>query len=375
MVHSMKYFSNKVATGLAFCNRDKERAALVENIISNEHSVVVAPRRYGKTSLVLRAIEEAKTPYAMVDLFCVVYEREIIRKVAKGVAQITGQLMSRTEKAISFLENVFRLASIGFKAGQMEVIVEFSPNKTTTDHIEDLLLGLEKVAAKANKSVVFFIDEFQDLLKVEQSKQVQAAIRSVAQLSQYVSYVFSGSSRYMLEKIFEDRNQPLYMMCHKLMLKRISEEHLGLHLKKASKARWGKELEVAIIEQILKLTECHTYYFNTLCRAAFLPDAPPTVEDIEQLWHEQLGKHKEKIIAELEKLSANRIKVLSKIALLGEVYKPNSQSFLEAVQLSISSTQTSIEYLLDNDYLYRTDKHSLKLVDPLMRLFLVERQL
>ena len=68
----MGYFSHKVATGEAFCNREDERAVLKHNIAENIHTVVYGPRRYGKTSLVCRAIEESGHPHAMIDLFCVV---------------------------------------------------------------------------------------------------------------------------------------------------------------------------------------------------------------------------------------------------------------------------------------------------------------
>jgi hypothetical protein len=47
------------------------------------------------------------------------------------------------------------------------------------EQIEDLLQGLEKIAQRANRKVVLFIDEFQDILKVEKSSSIQAAIRSV----------------------------------------------------------------------------------------------------------------------------------------------------------------------------------------------------
>lgn len=44
-----KYFPQGIAHANAFCNRDKERAAIKNNIAANEHLVLIAPRRYGKT--------------------------------------------------------------------------------------------------------------------------------------------------------------------------------------------------------------------------------------------------------------------------------------------------------------------------------------
>ncbi|MFZ9035577.1 MAG: AAA family ATPase [Francisellaceae bacterium] len=369
----MKYFSTKVATEQSFCNRQAQRMELVDHIRNNEHSVIVAPRRYGKTSLVMQAIKEVDLAYAQVDMFCVVYEEEVIRKLAKGVSVLMQSLMSRTEKTIAFLEDVFKMATIGFKAGGFDVSVELSRNTMLADHIEDLLCGLEMIAAKAARPVVFFIDEFQDILKIEKSRQIQAAIRSVAQHSQYVTYIFSGSSRSMLEKIFDDSSQPLYMMCHKMNLGRIREAHFLTHIENAFLQHWQQSIDVDMIEHILKLTECHTYYVNALCADIMLKETPLSIEEVNEVWDRQLVKHKAKIIAELQELNSNRLKVLINIALTGRVSEPNSRKFIEDVKLSLSSIQVAIKYLLDHDYIYQDDGKSLSLVDPLMRKFLLER--
>ena len=79
----MKYFSPKIATNEVFFNREQERSALIHSIRNNEHSVV-APRRYGKTSLVMQALKEINLPFSKIDLFCVVYEEEVTRKIARG---------------------------------------------------------------------------------------------------------------------------------------------------------------------------------------------------------------------------------------------------------------------------------------------------
>ena len=51
---SLKYFPEVVALGNAFINRKKERSDLISRVKSNKHSVLIAPRRYDKTSLVIK---------------------------------------------------------------------------------------------------------------------------------------------------------------------------------------------------------------------------------------------------------------------------------------------------------------------------------
>ena len=50
-MNKTKIFPSGIATGAAFCNREDERKYLKECFANNEHIVIVAPRRYGKTSL------------------------------------------------------------------------------------------------------------------------------------------------------------------------------------------------------------------------------------------------------------------------------------------------------------------------------------
>ena len=102
--------------------------------------------------------------------------------------------------------------------------VDFTQKENPVSQIADLLKGLEALAQKMNKKAVLFLDEFQDILKTDESNKIQSAIRSVAQHSKNITYIFSGSSRTMLEKIFDDVNQPLYLMCRKINLRRIKKE-------------------------------------------------------------------------------------------------------------------------------------------------------
>ncbi len=367
----MKYFSSKVATESTFCNRDIERQLLINYISQNEHTVIVAPRRYGKTSLAKRAMKESKLTFGQVDFFCVVYEEDVCRKIAKGVTEITGQLVTLTAKTINFLESVFKSASIGFNAGVFEIKASFAIDINPIEQVVDLLEGLEKIAAEKKKKVILFMDEFQDILKLERPTQLQAAIRTVAQHSEYVTYIFSGSSRLMLEKIFDDKNQPLFMMCQKMLLGRINKEHFKKHIQKACNANWNLYLADEIIDLILDLTQCHTYYVNTLCSDLMQLDKLPDEKSILLCWDRQMDKNRNKIVSELERLNSNRLKVIIVIALLGSVGEPNSKSFLDQVKLPLSSTQKAVKYLLDYDYLYQREENGhLALIDPLMKTFL-----
>lgn len=367
------YFTTKVATDLSFYDQEEESRLLSSNIHKNQHTVVVAPRRYGKTSLIINTLNTIALPSACVDLFCVVYEEDICRKVAKAISKLIREMTSFSEKTLKLIEQCFKSAYIGFKAEQIELRIEFSKSsQSSITQLEDLLEGLEKLAKKHKQPVVLFFDEFQDVLKMDETNKIQAAIRAVAQHSKFVTYVFSGSSLKMLNKIFDDKNQPLYMLCHKIILNRIAEPFLREHIQLAAKTRWKSQLDESLIAMILSFTELHPYYLNLLCDKLWELDSKPKMSDVERFWNEALTENQGKIIADLEQLNSNRIKVLTTIALLGIVNEPNSRVFLDKVKLPLASTQNAVQYLLNQDYLYE-EQAGLKLVDPLLRKFIVER--
>ncbi|MDP1574799.1 MAG: ATP-binding protein [Coxiellaceae bacterium] len=364
------YFTSKVATDASFCNRTEEQAIIVQALQKNQHLVIVAPRRYGKTSLVINTLTRQNTIFARVDLFCVVYENEICHKVAQGVSKLIRQITPFSTKSLKFIGDCFKHASITIKAGEIEVKAEL--DKITSDptlSLEDLLEGLEKLAKKQKKPVVLFFDEFQDVLKTESSDKIQAAIRAIAQHSQYVTYIFSGSSRAMLNKIFDDKKQPLYMLCKKIMLNRIDASHFSEHIMTAFLKHFKKKIPNELIKLILEKTECHSYYVNVLCDKLWENKTIPSESDIEHAWREVINENKGKIISDLEPLNTNKLKVLSTISQLNYVKEPSSKYFLDQVKLPLSSTQNAMKYLLNYDFIFETDK-GISLVDPVMKVFL-----
>lgn len=374
---SNRFFSLKVATDRVFCNRENELKVMTDSIAANEHVVVVAPRRYGKTSLIMRAITLTNQPYAMIDLFCVSYQEEVARKLAKAVTEITrqfmGKLRKKTKAIFDVLDGIFRSANISFKSDGLEVSLDFSQKQNPVTQIEDLLSGLEKLAQKMNKKAILFIDEFQDILKTDDSNKIQSAIRSIAQHSKNITYLFSGSSRTMLSTIFEDANQPLYLMCRKILLKRITANKLSEHAQHAWMECKNQNIDDETMNTILDLTKRHTYYYNHLCLALTSNEKNINSDSVSKTWDSIVDDEIRKIVSELQRLTPNQIKVLTHVSLQGAIDKPNSQEFLNDVGMPLSSLQRSISSLLDADYLSKDDDGALTITDPAIHHFLYKR--
>ena len=73
--------------------------------------------------------------------------------------------------------------------------------------------------------MVFFIDEFQELINIDDSKPIESAIRQVAQSTKYLTFIFAGSNRKLINFVFEDSSRPLYLLCEEVLLERIQPNY------------------------------------------------------------------------------------------------------------------------------------------------------
>ena len=132
-------------------------------------------------------------------------------------------------------------------------------------NIMDALLALEDFLAKKKKRAILFLDEIQEIGEVAEGRGIEGAIRHVAQETKYLCFVFSGSNRHLLSRMFYDKNRPLYKLCDRIVVERIGQEDYEKHINKLSKKRWKAIWKDSALSTLFELTECHPYYVNNLC--------------------------------------------------------------------------------------------------------------
>jgi hypothetical protein len=92
------------AYGHAFCNRTEETKVLIGNIENGKHTFLVAPRRYGKSSLCERAFEKIHMPWAVIDFHLSLREKDAERAILKGVATLINESVGSVEKIMRFIK-------------------------------------------------------------------------------------------------------------------------------------------------------------------------------------------------------------------------------------------------------------------------------
>lgn len=360
-------FPSKLALGEQFCNRIEERKLLINNIHKARHTVLVSPRRYGKSSLVHYVMSELNIPFASIDLFLAHDDKTIIKRLLSGISQaITALLKPKdlksglSENLTSKLRKFFNKFQVSLNLGILQIELSHDRGELdVVDQIYNALNALAELATQKKKKVLIFIDEFQDIAAAQSAKSIQGAIRHVAQSTDSLVFIFSGSNRHLLLELFDDKSMPLYMLCDKIELERMSSEDYRPHLQKLAHQRWKKELSEMTLRKIFSLTELHPFYINLLCNKLW-ESVYPDPEKAEANWEICIEEESRRIRAELEKLTRNQQDALKSLALYPTT-EPTGQAFSTQSGLAASSLHQIMNVLFEKDMTYRV-----KAEDPMV---------
>src|SRR4051812_17429927 len=106
-VSPIDYFPSKLAKAPRFCNRTQERDLLRSNINLGRHTVLVSPRRYGKSSLVHQVVLDMQIPCAAIDLFLAHDGKAITKRILDGISNVISQILPLSQKALITAQSFF----------------------------------------------------------------------------------------------------------------------------------------------------------------------------------------------------------------------------------------------------------------------------
>lgn len=226
---------------------------------SENHLIIISPRRFGKTSLIQKVIKVSKRPTIYLDL-----------QLITGVEDFASQLLRKLYRIYPFekikrqIKNFRILPNISLNPMNGEIDISFQPVSSTLVLMEDVLDLIENVSRKRNKIIVVF-DEFQEIKSIE--KDLDRHLRSTIQHHQKINYVFLGSQEHLMRDIFEKKNSSFYHFGNLLPLDKIPYADFFAYLSERF-SLITKEPE-KISSEILAITKCHPFYTQQLAFALF----------------------------------------------------------------------------------------------------------
>lgn len=249
-----KFSYGTLAKGDFFTDRKSELLRMKQFLDSENHLVLISPRRYGKSSLVKKCVEEVGRPYIWLDLQYVV-------SVASFTTQLLKAILAQypMERLRYELRHFRIMPTITLNPITNECQFGFQPSESADNTmLEDVMALLQKLSTPEKKLIVIF-DEFQEVLKI--SKDLDKQLRSIIQLQSGLNYIFMGSQEGMMLEIFERKKSPFYHFGGLMRLSKIPYEDFYQFVFERLPEAPNKE---DITREILAFSSCHPYYTQQL---------------------------------------------------------------------------------------------------------------
>ncbi|MDD5675507.1 MAG: ATP-binding protein, partial [Chitinivibrionales bacterium] len=257
--------------GTAFINREKEIRDLEKDLTDSQKIFLISPRRYGKTSLILkvkRALEEKKVKVAYVDLFKCSSLEQMAAALAKELSKFEGVTFEKVFKFIKDIIAALRPIISIDKEGEVSVQIDAKPKEPETLSIlEDLLNYTQRYAAKHPARAVIMLDEFQEVLKFGDQK-IEKFLRAIVQTHNRVGYVFCGSKKEIIEGMVMNKSRAFYGIGPIISLDKINTTTWETHLSKTF-GKHGFKYDRIIPELIVQKAHEIPYYIQYLAHELY----------------------------------------------------------------------------------------------------------
>ena len=356
----------------SFIDRIEDRKELKGFLSNGINTILVSPRRWGKSSLVKVAMKELAEEYknikvCFLDAFKIHSEEEFYDAFASAV--IEG-VSSTAEKRWGDFVKYIKLISptISFNDSpttSVSLNLKFDPIKSNAESILNLP---EKMAEDKGVKVIVCIDEFQQLANISEWKKLVSTMRSVWQQQHRTTYCLYGSKMHMMTTIFNNTQSPFYKFGQLINLKCISKDYWIPYIVDNFK-KTRKEISTELAEKICETVQCNSWYIQQYCLFVWMhTDGIVTKEDLDKELQLVLDTNEESFLRVIDELPASQIAMLKAIA-AGEQHL-NAKETVTRYRLGQPRTITLNKKKLIEKDIIEKNRGKLYILDPMFDLWL-----
>ncbi len=354
-----------------FIGREKEMARLAANFKYGVNTVLMSPRRWGKTSLVNRvaqSVKEQNRIIVRIDIFACRSEYDFYNTFsAEILKQTSSKIDEWKELAKGFIERLTPKLSLSPDPGtNYSVSLGISPK---THSPEEVLSLPEKIAQRKSCELVICIDEFQQVGEFPDSLEVQKKLRGVWQHQKNVSYCLYGSKLHMMTRLFLKKSYPCYRFGDILHLEDIPLQTWIPYIQQRYE-EFGKHIDEKYIVRICETVESQSSYVQQLAYCVFLlSDEEVTDESFARGVEDLLAQNSHVFIEQTQSLTTYQLNFLR--AIMDGVSSGFGESDIrERYNLGSPSNITRLKNsMIEKELVKLTDK-GIVLGDPVLKLWL-----
>ena len=372
-----KNFVYGVAVGdYNFTGRVEETRRLRQDFENGINSILISPRRWGKTSLVnhvRKQLEGGDILIVFLDIFGCKNEYEFYNALATAVLKQTASKVQQwMDEARDFLARLTPKLSISPEPfSEIGISLGITPETHTPEQVLSLV---EDIARRKQRRIVVCIDEFQQVGEFADSRSVQARMRAVWQHQQYTSYCLFGSKQHMMSSIFLNRSMPFYQFGDIMWLQKIPTQdwipYITTHFEAA-----GRQITTEQAEWICQTVDNYPSYVQHLC--AILLNRTSSGEKVsdeirDAAIEELIGTNEALYMQMVEQFSAYQMNLIRAI-LAGIRSGYNEKKIRSTYNLGAPSNVVRLkDALIERDIIY-SEMKQLYITDPVFALWFRKR--
>ncbi len=363
---SSPFLFGRTVSKMGFTNREQDLEKLYKNLTQGINTMLISPRRWGKSSLVERLILELKTKnpeikVVSLDLFSVSSEEEFLELFAREVIKASSTIWQEwLQTGKDFFKQLTPILSVG-----IDPINDFSLGfdwKQLKKHRSEILELPEKIANDKKCRFIICLDEFQNLATFHEFESLEKSMRAVWQRQKSVSYCLYGSKRHMMTDIFNNPSKPFYRFGDIMLLQKIKREK-WISFIIESFAKTKKEISPELAELIPALMQDHSWYVQQLAHYTWQKTKKKaTKEEIQMAFSELIDANTPLYMREVEGLSLTQLNFLKAVAKKEE--KLSSMEMLQKYRLGTSANVVKNKAILLKADLIDESEGKLSFLDP-----------
>ncbi|MBP3519359.1 MAG: ATPase [Parabacteroides sp.] len=364
----------RIADDRNFTDRENEVTVLTQNFTNLINTVIISPRRWGKTSLVnkcskILSEENDNIWVCQVDIFNCRTEEQFYTAYANALMRVSTsaweEFVAGVKKYLSRMAPAVTLSE-GSQSYELSFGISFKENRLSYDEILDLP---QKIAQDKGKKIIVCIDEFQNINEYEDSLAFQRKLRAHWQTHTSVCYCLYGSKRHMLLSIFNDYSMPFYKFGDILFLQKIKREDWVTFISQRF-TDTGKHISDELSGMIADKMKNHPYYTQQLSQQTWLRTLKDCSEEIvNEAFNGLIGQLSLLFTNIIDTLTPRQISFL--IAVADGVTNFSSKDVLKQYQLGTSANIKNLKKAtLEKDLIDLLPGNTIEIQDPAFEYWL-----
>lgn len=338
-----------------FCDRKNETKTIISALHNGRNVTLIAPRRMGKTGLIHHSFYNIKEENSeIITLYMDILSTQNLGDFVKLFAEtVLGKLDSAPQNALSRIGKFIRSIRPVFTFDELTGLPQTSIDITSANE-ESTLKEVFNYLASSEKRCYIAIDEFQQITEYPE-KGVEALLRSYIQFLPNVNFIFAGSKKHIMQKMFTSSTRPFYQSTQILNIGEIErQEYANFAIENFAK----KNLKISedTFNTMYDRFEGHTWYIQNLLNRLYGYGEEVNLESVEFAINQVVSEYSYSYIDLLNSLTASNVRLIEAIASEGCVKEIYAGEFISKYKLTgASSVSASLTKLEENEIVYKSE--------------------